>query len=331
MPPVRYFGFKKESTFGTEATGSTFDIDVASAGLDVPDDPNIEVPTLNRFQTRHIPGYYVPKGAIEYPIDIQTVAHFFYFALGGYAFTAGTTGQKNKHEFYATQSLSLPSFTARIGKDTFEHVFTGTVVNKLNLSIEDEVATMKMDMIAKKDKKATLRTTLTQPPGDLFPLAFYNVNTSIGSTDISANVKSWEFEISNGIKEDAGRGLGSRFPYYFETREGECSLTLKMRDTDSTILQKFWGSDSATEPGTDPHTPFSVTATFNSGSYGTMTIQFPRCYYKKIDTSIKGAEPREPSIEIGCEAAEVTLLDGTTKVFTPVYVKVENDLTSLTT
>jgi len=329
MPPVRYFGFKKETSFGEEATGSTFDIDVASAALDVPDDPNIEVPTLNRFQMKHIPGYYVPKGAVEYPIDIQTITHFLYFALGGYTCTEGTSGQKNTHELYATQSHVPHSFTARIGKDNFEHVFLGTVIDKLNLTVEDDVATMKMDMLAKMDKRATIRTDLTQPPGDLFPIAFYNAGTSINTMDISSDVKSWELEFSNGIKEDRGRGQGSRFPYYFEQGEGECTLTLKLRDDDSEILERFWGAIGSTEPGTTPHTPFSVTTTFNSGSYGTMTVKFPRCYFKKIDTSIKGADPREPGIEIGCEAEEVTLLDGTTKKVTPVYFKVENDLTSL--
>lgn len=328
MPPIRYFGFKKESSFGTEASGATFDIDVASAGLDVPDDPNIEVPTLNRFQTRHIAGYYVPKGSVEYPVDVQTITHFLYFGMGGYAFTTETP--LKTHEFWTTESFTLPSFTARIGKDNFEHVFLGTTVNKINLSIEDDLATMKMDMIAKKDKKSNIRTSLTQPPGDLFPIAFYNVTASItkgeNTTDISSEVKAWEFEISNGIKEDTGRGLGSRFPYYFEAREGECSLTLKMRDDDSEILEAFWGDSSG--PGSS-QTPFSLTTTFNAGDYGTMTVQFPKCYYKKIDTSIKGAEPREPSVEIGCEAAEVTLMDGNTKKITPVYIKVQNSLSSV--
>lgn len=325
MPPVRYFGFKKETSFGTEATGSTYDITVAeSVSLDVPDDPVIPLPTLSAFPRSHIAGYYANKGSFEYPIDIKTIGHLLYFGMGGYTFTSGTP--KNTHEFYASQSKTLPSFTARVGKDTFEHVFLGTVINKMNLSVEDEVAVMKTDLLAKKDMKADIRPTLTEP-SSVFPIAFYKVNVTIGSTDASSKIKSWELEYDNGVKEDSGRGLGSRFPYAFYTGDKSCSLTLKMKDESSSILEDFWGNNSGASE--DSPTTFEVVTTFDAGSAGTMTVKFPKCYYKKIDTSIKGAEPREPQVELGCLEKEITLNDGTTKVTTPCYVKIVNSETDL--
>ena len=325
MPPVRYFGFKKETSFGTEATGSTYDITVAeSVSLDVPDDPVIPLPTLSAFPRSHIAGYYANKGSFEYPIDIQTIGHLLYFGMGGYTFTSGTPN--NTHEFYASQSKTLPSFTARVGKDTFEHVFLGTVINKMNLSVEDEVAVMKTDLLAKKDMKADIRPTLTEP-SSVFPIAFYKVNVTIGSTDASSKIKSWELEYDNGVKEDSGRGFGSRFPYAFYTGDKSCSLTLKMKDESSSILEDFWGNNSGASE--DSPTTFEVVTTFNAGSAGTMTVKFPKCYYKKIDTSIKGAEPREPQVELGCLEQEITLNNGTTKVTTPCYVKIVNSETDL--
>lgn len=327
MPPVRYFGFKKETSFGTEATGSKYDITIAeSVSLDVPDDPVIPLPTLSAFPRGQIAGYYANKGSFEYPIDIKTIGYLLYFGMGGYTFTSGTPN--NTHEFYASQSKTLPSFTTRVGKDTFEHVFLGTVVNKMNVSVEDEVAVMKTDLLAKKDKKDNIRTTLNEPSG-IFPIAFYKVNVSIGDTDKSPKIKSWELEYDNGIKEDSGRGFGSRFPYAFYTGDKSCSLTLKMKDDDSSILEAFWG-DSSGASESSPAT-FQVVTTFDAGSAGTMTVTFPKCYYKKIDTSIKGAEPREPQVELGCLEDEVTLNDGTTKVTTPCYVKIVNSETSVST
>jgi len=320
LPPVRYFGFKKESSFGTEATGSTYDITIAeSVSLDVPDDPVISLPTLSPFPRGQIAGYYANKGSFEYPVDIKTLGYLLYFSMGGYTFTSGTPN--NTHEFYATTAKTLPSFTARVGKDTFEHVFLGTVVDKMSLSVEDEVAVMKTDLLGKKDKKATIRTTLNEP-SDVFPIAFYRVNVTIDSTDVSSKVKSWEWEYDNGIKEDFGRGFGSRFPYDFYTGDKDCTLTLKMKDEDTSILEAFWG-DSSGASESSPST-FSVITTFDAGNAGTMTVNFPKCYYKKIDTSIKAAEPREPTIDIGCLETEVTLEDGTTKKSTPAYVKIIN-------
>ncbi len=58
----RYVGVKEETSFGTEATiPMAFDLvdGLASMDLDVPDDPNIPLPTLSRFQGRHVPGFYI--------------------------------------------------------------------------------------------------------------------------------------------------------------------------------------------------------------------------------------------------------------------------------
>lgn len=322
MAKTRYVGFKQESAYGTEATGSTYDIDVASMGLDVPDDPNIALPTLNRFQARHIPGYYAPSGQMEYPMDIHTIGWFLKFLLGGYEYTAGVNPDPNVHEFYSMPGYDLPSFTCRVGKDTFEHVFLGTVIDKMNLTIENELATIQADMFAQKDKHTTLRTSLNEPDPDLYPMAFYNAGLTIGGSDVSADVKSFSFDYGNGVSIEDGQGLGSRFPYYIKAATGEAGIGIKLYDDSLDLVQDYWGDTAG--PSESPQTPIEMVATFESGTFGTMTLTFPSTYYKKVPTEITGSDPRIPDLSVGVEAATVTLEDAVTEVFTPVYIKLEN-------
>lgn len=331
---TRYVGFREEdpTNYGGLVADTTYDFDVASMGLDAPDDPNIVLPTLNRFQTRHMPGFYSPSGPMEYAMDINTIGYFLKFALGGYEFTEGALEtDENIHEFWATPGYTLPSFNARVGKDTFEHIFLGCVIDKLGLSIENELATIKADMLAQRDQQGALRETLNDPDPDLYPLAFYNSKVELGGTDVSQDVRKFTWDYANGIKAEEGQGLGSRFPYYMKGRAGSCDVGLKLYDDSVDLLQDFWGNDTgpadsviAGEAGVDTQTPFSLESYFESGDFGNMTMEFASCYYKKVPTDISGGDPRIPDLTIGTEASMVTLNDAVTEVFTPVYIKLLN-------
>jgi hypothetical protein len=321
----RYVGFKEEASFGTEASvPMAFDMTdgISTMALDAPDDPNIAVPTLNRFQKRHVPGFYSPDGSMEHTIDINTIGWFLKWLLGGYKFTAGSEGGLNTHEFYSTQSMVLPSFTTRTGKDTFEHVMLGCVLNNMELTIDKDLATAKTDIIAQKDKKAALRTTLNELDDTIYPIAFYNVNTTIGGTSVSQDVLSWKWTYKNGIKAEDGLGQGSRFPYSLNAKDGSTELAIKINDDGSEKLEAFWGN--ATGPSNDPQALFAVQSIFDSGTFGNMHINFPRSYYTKAPTDIKEAEPRTPELGIGIEADEITLADSTTKVVSPVLITLQN-------
>jgi hypothetical protein len=323
MADKRYVGIKEEAEFGeAQDAPMTYDIDVAAMGLDVPDDPNIPIPTLNRFQKDHIPGFYSLSGPMEYPVDINTIGWFLKWGLGGYKYTAGTGELPNVHEFYATPDYELKSFTTRTGKDTFEHVISGCIIDKLNINVEADLAIAKLDMFAQQDTKAELRTELNEPDSELFPMAFYNVSTQLDGADISPDVKSWSWEYGNGVKVEDGRGQGSRFPYYIKPGAGSSSLGIKMEDDCKDKLEDYWGGENG--PSIDKHTPFTIASLFNSGVFGEMEVEFPKCYYKKIPTDIKGADPRIPDISIGVEAANLLLNDGTTEVISPVLITLKN-------
>lgn len=333
MTDTRYVGIKEETEYGKLEATTEYDFQVASAGLDVPDDPNIVLPILGRFDERHIAGYYSPSGPLELPVDIATITYFLKWALGGYKFTEGTLPAPNKHEFYATQEFELPSFNTRVGKDTFEHIFTGCVADTLSISVENELAMLNVGVTAQRDTKDVLRTgaALNKPDPDLYPMAFYNAKCEVDSVDLSHIIKSWNWEFGNGVNADDGQGLGSRFPYNMKPTKGECGLTINVLDEDTDFLEEFWGnangpadSEWQNEAGVDTHVPFPVETFFESGEFGDMKIVMPKCYYTKVPTAISGGDPRRPDLAIKCEADTVLLADGITEVKTPVYILLEN-------
>lgn len=331
MTIQRYFGFGEETARGTEQATTAYDLTdgVSNVGLDTPKDPNIEVPTLQRFQQRSIPGFYSPDGDVEVNMDINTIGWFLKWALGGYTFTEGATSEDpNTHEFYVTQDRSLPSFTSRIGKDTFEHTFLGCVINKLSMTVEKDLVSLKNSIIAVKDKKDTLResSALNLINSDLFPLAFYNVNTTVDAVDVSADVTKWGLDFENGLKAEDGQGQGSRFAQALQVNDGKISLSITMKTSDaSTLLAELWGS--ATGPVSDqcdPITSFEVESVFDSGDFGSCTVNLPSCLYTEIPTDYKGGETIEPDIAVKPFSTDVLLADAATTVQTPILITLSN-------
>jgi len=98
-------------------------------------------------------GSIAPSGNIVYAFDIKTIRWLLKWTLGGYVFT----DLGNLHEIYASDNTDLPSFTARLGKDLFEHVFAGCKINSLEISVEDSFCQATAELIAVKDSKAVLK------------------------------------------------------------------------------------------------------------------------------------------------------------------------------
>ena len=330
MTIQRYWGFGEETALATEQVTTAYDLNdgVSNAGLDAPKDPNIEVPTLDRFTTRRIPGFYSPGGAMEVVMDINTIGWFLKWALGGYTFTAGEGEAANIHEFYVTQDRTLKSFTSRIGKDTFEHTFLGCVINKLSMSVEKDLVTLKNDIIAVKDKKDTLRESaaLNLLDSDIFPLAFYNVNTTIDAVDVSADVTKWGLDFENGLKAEDGQGQGSRFPQAVLVKDGKISLSVQMKSSDvSDLLAEFWGQATGpVDDQCDPITSFEVESVFDSGDFGSCTVNLPQCKYTEVPTDFKGGDAIEPAVAVSPESTDVVLADEATHVQTPILITLSN-------
>ena len=139
----RYFGFAKETTYGTANTTAEMYLNAGKCTLDAPADPTIEVPTFEETPSEIKKGLYSPSGDVELALDIKSILPILYFTFGQYKFTAGEgTGAKNTHEIWAGGCRKLPSFTAMVGKgdcdaEGFEHQFMGCVISKLSFALSD--------------------------------------------------------------------------------------------------------------------------------------------------------------------------------------------------
>ena len=187
------------------------------------------------------------------------------------------------HIFGPTAEIALPSFTARIGKNVFEHTFAGATVSGLRFSVDRGFLTCTVNVQAQKDSHAGLNAG-----GKSFPSTVYNfrqATTLIADVEESSNVESLELEIANGITAESGIRFGSRFTQEFpvEGIEVSGSLTLAFPDTDE--YRRFWGSlNGAQESGASP---FKLEQQFRSGDDWLKFIM-ASAYWTQVSTPVSG-------------------------------------------
>ncbi len=269
---LRYLGLGAETEYGTEAAHDVM-VDIASASLDVPDDPQIRYEGgLGKVTRVSRPGYYAPAGDFSYAFDIRTIVDLLHWTLG----------TRDGDEVYGSLDAILPSFTAKLGKDLFEHVFTGCTITSLGLSVEGAFCEATASVLAQKDAKANIRTIedVVDALPDEYPMAFHEVKLEVADvgganpSDFSARVRSMSMNIDNGVSADGGRGLNSRYMYkaISESRDTTVDLTLDYEDL--TMLEAFWGSENG--PSDDGADSKQFKITLDSGIYGELVILLPK-------------------------------------------------------
>ena len=218
--------------------------------------------------------------------------------------------------------MLLPSFTSRIGKDLFEHVFSGCVINSITLSIEDAMVMLAIDVVAKDDTKTTLKTyaqlSFTEEP----MLAFHEITAAGGITPRS-RVRSLELAINNNADAAGGRGIGSRYPYRIPAGAREIDLSFSLWYEDDAELQRFWGGASGPAVTGATEFEFGFVATGTGGKKATFTL--PRCIYTENQHQPSGRNFIEESATAIALQSDIVLADTETTVTTEMLVTVEND------
>ncbi len=342
---LRYFGSVKEATFN-EATPpvATAHVDIASATLDAPTEPDIiYAGGLQRTAATRRPGFYAPAGNIVYAFDIDSIGEFLRYTLGGYVFTLDDPeAGLNTHEFYGDASASLPSFVARLGKDiladatNFEHVFSGCTLNSLSIAVSDALAEATLDIQAAKDSREDILaiTDLLLPTS--YPLAFHELTASLNSVDRSALIKSAEFTINNNAAVGDGRSIGSRFPRRIPVGERATTFTFELFWESIAELVLFWGGANGPIIGPN-NVEFPIVMTWNAGDDGgafgvdrTMVITLPAAWYMSAPIQPAGRDEATQTLTGQGLLADQLLHDTVTTVETEVYIKLINDQADLT-
>ncbi len=321
---LRYLGLAEEDDFNpVSPPAAVFHMDIASASLDAPTDTELlYAGGLGRGQRIRRPGFYAPAGNIVYAADVATIGWLLKWALGGYAFTGG---DPNRHEIYGVNDTLLPSFTARLGKDIFEHVFAGCVVNSLEIAI-DEWCMVTVDVQAATDSQTTIKAVaaLDLPAGH--QLAWHDAEMTIAAENESAIIKRLTLTIGNNISADAGRNLASRHPARILAGERDITFGMDLFFADTEELERFWGDSSG--PDEDGASQFASVITITAEDDHEIEISLPNAFYTQAAQQPSGRAELVQAVEARAMIDDISLEAGGT-VESEILVSILNDIESM--
>ena len=245
---------------------------------------------------------------------------------------AGTTitiQHLNVQEAWGSGDVILDSFTARLGKDTFEHVFAGCVINSLEISVEGEYCMATADISSARDSKATIKNISDLALPDEYPLAFHEVTASLRGVDRSCDVKSLTLTINNNLDAESGRGLGTRYPCRIPAGQREVTLAKTLYFENTEELEQYWGAEDGPDD-TIGSTEFAVELNFDAGIHGEMTITIPKFIYTQTPLQPSGRDEMEQETEgRAFQEGDVQLEDAST-VDTDIYASISNNSSEVT-
>lgn len=187
------------------------------------------------------------------------------------------------HVFSVKRSPTIEhSFTARVGKDSFEHAFAGCVLSSLQVAVERDFAMMTLGILGAKDSKETLAASpIGWTDGAVF--APHEVTADVAGSDASAIVETLTLNLQSNANVEDGVTIGSRFPRraYWGSFMADLSMTLAFAD--DAELQRYWGG--ATGPA-DTLTEFAVDLHFGAN----MDIALPRGIYMTAAQPVGGRD-----------------------------------------
>src|SRR5690606_23108175 len=221
-------------------------------------------------------GVYSTSGDITLPLDDLATGWFWKWALGNYEVTGTDDGEGNitapyTHIFSPATTPLMHSFSAKIGKDIFEHIFLGNVVSSISLEVANEWALMTVSTVGAKDKKSTLEQNIEYTEGTYFtaPMASLRKN----NVDISASINSLSLSIETGANIEDSAGFGSRFPTKAFRGALVVNLEAELGFDSIEELIAFWGDNDG--PSTTNINEFSYTLSFGDN----LDLIFPRLVY----------------------------------------------------
>ena len=187
------------------------------------------------------------------------------------------------HIFAPNNESTLPSFTARIGKDVFEHVFEGATVDRLSFSVDRGFLTCSVSVQARKDSSVTLNAGSKSFNRDIY--TFRHGTTFIAGVDETAAVEGFSLEIANNLDAEGGVRMGSRFPREFPVQGLDVSGSLSLAFDSADEYARFWGASGG--PSEDGADTFKLEQVFNSG-VNWLKFALESVYWTQVSTPVSG-------------------------------------------
>ncbi|UOQ43352.1 phage tail tube protein [Halobacillus salinarum] len=308
MAITRYLQIGEEANYGEEASTYAETLDPETVDIDSEDDDKLIYEGMSGLDRLAQVGVYSTSGSITLPVDDLASGWFWKWALGGYNVT-GDGSTPYTHEFTPKRGSTMTSFSAKVGKDIFAHIFLGNVIESIELEVENEWALMTVNTLGAKDKHGTLEEqTFTE--GNVFTAPMVTLDRD--GSDVSPDVSSLSLSVETGANVEDSQGVGSRFPTkaFMGSMVVNLDLTLDFENTDQ--LTQFWGGD--TEPSTDTISEFGYTLHIGEN----YDISFPRMIYTSSNQGVEGRDA------IQQELTARALFDPTNQEG-PILVSLTND------
>lgn len=312
MGITRYLSFVEEANHGTPVPTGGETIDPTSAELEPSGDTVLVYEGVSRLDRKVAPGPYLNEGSISTAFDDKAFPWFIKWALGGYEVSG--EAPSFTHRFFPQQGALLQPFTTRVGKDIFEHIYSGCVVGTLGIEYDREFVNANVDVIAGRDSQQALNATPTFTEGNIY--AGCNVTVEIDATDQSTYVETFTLTIETGADAENGVTVGSRYPRRAFRGSFLVELEMTMSFFDTSQLELFWG---------DPAGPLGC----NVGDFP-MTIHvgdnvdiiLPRLTYTNVSIPLPGRDRIEQTVT----ARALVAADGSG----PIEFSITNDKASYT-
>jgi hypothetical protein len=312
---TRYLMIGEESEYAVEASEYQETLDPETASIDPAGDDKLIYEGIGGLDRRAGLGVYSTAGDITIPLDDLATGWFWKWALGGYEVTgtddgSGVTTAPYTHTFYPQLGGLLDSFSAKIGKDIFEQIFLGNVIETIEIEVESEWALMTVTTLGAKDKRSTLETEIEYTEGELFtaPMASLTKN----GEDKSASINTLTLSLETGANIEDSQGFGSRFPTKAFRGAMVVELEVELGFDSEEELLTFWGDSDG--PSTSNIDDFSYTLSFGDN----LDFIFPRLIYTASGQPAEGRENITQSLTARA------LYDDETKEG-PIIVSLTND------
>lgn len=282
MAITRYLMIGEEKEYAKEAEKYTETLDPETASIDPEDDDKLIYEGMGGLDRRAGLGVYSTAGDITIPLDDEATSWFFKWALGGYDVEGSEEDSTYTHLFSPKLGGLMDSFSAKIGKDIFEQVFLGNVVESIEIEVEDEWALMTVSTLGAKDKTSTLSETIEYTEGELFtaPMASLTKNDE----DKSASINSLSLSIETGANIEDTQGFASRFPTKAFRGEMVVEIELELGFDSTEELISFWGDKEG--PSTSKIDEFNYTLSFGDN----VDFIFPRLVYTASEQPAEGRD-----------------------------------------
>ena len=249
----RYVSIEKESTYGTEPSGTPVYGEVDDESLATTYDLMTRQDMSRPISAKSVTGTERSEGDINLAIQVDDFVGNLLYSFFPQD-TKTTSGSANIHTLTEPSLTSAsagvyPSFTVRVGREEKEHTFTGMMTNSLSISATvGEYAMMSVGFVGKSESATASLATPTFDGVSLDALYFANGEVSFddGSTDGSAvaTVKSFSFDIN--LNRDTANAYGIGNATY-----GRAPPAQRREITGTIEFNKVISTSSAAEPTYD--------------------------------------------------------------------------------